>query len=244
MKNRGKRKTWFVLDELASLQRLPQLTTAVTENQKVQQSDGARLPREGPSGGALRPCLRRRCCRSPRRRSFSRRVSPVLRSGFRRPLARSRLNVSGRRERMDSSRAELRKRTTGHHAGAPRHGVGGAGLDPLHGYMKHGNLVLPMRFPYLESAEQRGEIRRAKTQRLVPSPAMAKPEPIVGRAAARGDADGIHRGSRRRPRKQLRNSPQVNEQGIHTSSDDHGDDLETYQRGTGAGVSQAGVRER
>jgi hypothetical protein len=29
-----KRKTWFVLDELASLQRLPQLTTAVTENRK------------------------------------------------------------------------------------------------------------------------------------------------------------------------------------------------------------------
>jgi type IV secretory pathway TraG/TraD family ATPase VirD4 len=30
----AKRKTWFVLDELASLQRLPQLTTAVTENRK------------------------------------------------------------------------------------------------------------------------------------------------------------------------------------------------------------------
>jgi type IV secretory pathway TraG/TraD family ATPase VirD4 len=30
----GPRKTWFVLDELASLQRLPQLTTAITENRK------------------------------------------------------------------------------------------------------------------------------------------------------------------------------------------------------------------
>jgi type IV secretory pathway TraG/TraD family ATPase VirD4 len=29
-----RKKTWFVLDELASLQRLPQLTTAVTENRK------------------------------------------------------------------------------------------------------------------------------------------------------------------------------------------------------------------
>ena len=25
-----------------------------------------------------------------------------------------------------------------------------AGLDPLHGYLKHGNLVVRMRFPYLE----------------------------------------------------------------------------------------------
>ena len=30
----GARKTWFVLDELATLQRLPQLTTAITEGRK------------------------------------------------------------------------------------------------------------------------------------------------------------------------------------------------------------------
>ena len=30
----GNKPVWFVLDELASLQRLPQLTTAITENRK------------------------------------------------------------------------------------------------------------------------------------------------------------------------------------------------------------------
>ncbi len=30
----GKKPVWFVLDELASLQRLPQLITAITENRK------------------------------------------------------------------------------------------------------------------------------------------------------------------------------------------------------------------
>ncbi|HEY6271015.1 MAG TPA: type IV secretion system DNA-binding domain-containing protein, partial [Terriglobales bacterium] len=30
----GQKPVWFVLDELASLQRLPQLTTAITENRK------------------------------------------------------------------------------------------------------------------------------------------------------------------------------------------------------------------
>ena len=31
-----------------------------------------------------------------------------------------------------------------------------AGLDPLHGYLKHGNLVVRMRFPYLELPTMRG----------------------------------------------------------------------------------------
>jgi hypothetical protein len=35
------------------------------------------------------------------------------------------------------------------------------GLDPLHGYLKHGNLVVRMRFPYLE-LEECGEVHRAE----------------------------------------------------------------------------------
>ena len=40
-----------------------------------------------------------------------------------------------------------------------------AGLDPLHGYLKHGNLVVRMRFPYLGAAEPCGEVRRAEDDR-------------------------------------------------------------------------------
>jgi hypothetical protein len=40
---------WFVLDELASLQRLPQLHTAITENQEGEKSACAGLPGQGPA---------------------------------------------------------------------------------------------------------------------------------------------------------------------------------------------------
>ncbi len=53
-----------------------------------------------------------------------------------------------------------------------------AGLDPLHGYLKHGNLVLRMRFPYLE-LEGHAEKYIERKATAVPSPVIAKPEPIV-----------------------------------------------------------------
>jgi type IV secretory pathway TraG/TraD family ATPase VirD4 len=54
-----------------------------------------------------------------------------------------------------------------------------AGLDPLHGYLKHGNLVLRMRFPYLElKANAEKFIERKMT--ATPSPVVvAKPEPVA-----------------------------------------------------------------
>ena len=61
-----------------------------------------------------------------------------------------------------------------------------AGLDPLHGYLKHGNLVLRMRFPYLElqgHAEKYIE-RKATAATVVkptapPESAPVKPQPEV-----------------------------------------------------------------
>ena len=55
-------------DELASLQRLPQATTAVTENREVEQSDGAGASKRR-RGEALYGHVGRRCCRNWRRRS-------------------------------------------------------------------------------------------------------------------------------------------------------------------------------
>jgi hypothetical protein len=73
-----------------------------------------------------------------------------------------------------------------------------AGLDPLHGYLKHGNLVLRMRFPYLElhaNAEKYierkvGDARlpeiRAEFERRVESRAL----PVSGASRERGE---VHR---------------------------------------------------
>ena len=50
----GQRKVWFVIDELASLQRLPQLHTAITEsrNRRIRSTRTAALapPEQGVSG--------------------------------------------------------------------------------------------------------------------------------------------------------------------------------------------------
>ena len=43
----GQKPVWFVIDELASLQRLPQLHTAITENRKSKNPLHPRLPGEG-----------------------------------------------------------------------------------------------------------------------------------------------------------------------------------------------------
>ena len=43
----GQHPVWFVLDELASLQRLPQLHTAITENRKIEKSARVGLPGQG-----------------------------------------------------------------------------------------------------------------------------------------------------------------------------------------------------
>jgi len=53
-----------------------------------------------------------------------------------------------------------------------------AGLDPLHGYLKHGNLVVRMRFPYLELESHAEKYIERKATTAVPSPIAAIPESV------------------------------------------------------------------
>jgi len=48
------RKTWFVMDELATLQRLPQLNDGHYGEPEIELPDGSRLPGQGAGGGAVR----------------------------------------------------------------------------------------------------------------------------------------------------------------------------------------------
>ena len=51
-----------------------------------------------------------------------------------------------------------------------------AGLEPLHGYIKQGNRVVPARLPYLKpKAKQRGFIERKVT--ILPRPVLVQPSP-------------------------------------------------------------------
>jgi type IV secretory pathway TraG/TraD family ATPase VirD4 len=49
-----------------------------------------------------------------------------------------------------------------------------AGLDPLHGYLKHGNLVVQMRFPYMELPNHAEKFIERKTVAALPVAAAAQ----------------------------------------------------------------------
>jgi len=82
---------WFVIDELASLQRLPQLHTAITENRKSQNpvilGFQGRSQMQARYGKTPKPCSR-----SPRQRFSFAQPSLGLPNGSARPLAKLRLN--------------------------------------------------------------------------------------------------------------------------------------------------------
>ena len=74
------------------------------------------------------------------------------------------------------------------------------GLDPLHGYMKHGNLVLPMRFPYLNLQSNVAKFVERKLSPPMPPTTSPKPE-VVGSGGTEEEA--IEGGSLKRSRRPL-----------------------------------------
>lgn len=149
----GPRKTWFVLDELASLQRLPQLMTAVTENRKS--NNPMVLGFQGKAQvEALYGHVAEAMLSQPATKIFlktsepyasewiSKAIGEIEVERFRESRTRGVFGRGRETEQRDITREPLVMASE----------VGG--LDPLHGYLKHGNLVLRMRFPYIELANR------------------------------------------------------------------------------------------
>jgi type IV secretory pathway TraG/TraD family ATPase VirD4 len=173
-----KRKTWFVLDELASLQRLPQLTTAVTENRKS--NNPMVLGFQGKSQvEALYGHVAEAMLSQPATKIFlktsepyasewiSKAIGEIEVERFRESRTRGRFPRNTENEQRDITREPLVMASE----------VGG--LDPLHGYLKHGNLVLRMRFPYMELRNNVEKYIERKMTTAAPSPSSAKPEPVA-----------------------------------------------------------------
>lgn len=173
-----KRKTWFVLDELASLQRLPQLTTAVTENRKS--NNPMVLGFQGKSQvEALYGHVAEAMLSQPATKIFlktsepyasewiSKAIGEIEVERFRESRTRGRFPRNTENEQRDITREPLVMASE----------VGG--LDPLHGYLKHGNLVLRMRFPYIELRNNVEKYIERKMTTAAPSPIVATPEPVA-----------------------------------------------------------------
>ena len=205
-----RRKTWFVLDELASLQHLPQLKTAVTENRKS--NNPMVLGFQGKAQvEALYGHVAEAMLSQPATKIFlktsephasewiSKAIGEIEVERFRESRTKGHFPRGRETEQRDITREPLVMASE----------IGG--LDPLHGYLKHGNLVLQMRFPYIELRNNAEKFIERKMTAAAPSPVAAKPQPVAEREPA------VQAAPQRKPpkavaKKQEQQFAQVNDQ--------------------------------
>ncbi|PYP82159.1 MAG: ArsR family transcriptional regulator [Candidatus Angelobacter sp. Gp1-AA117] len=165
----GPRPVWFLLDELASLQRLPQLHTAITENRKS--NNPVVLGFQGRSQLEARYGLDAEAMLSqPATKVFLRTSEPKSAKWISEAIGQVEL------ERVQETRTDGRERDSrSYHKQTFREYLVMdsviMGLDPLHGYVKHGNLVVEFRTrPTTEGARTKGFVPRKDTPPGLPAP--------------------------------------------------------------------------
>jgi hypothetical protein len=175
-----KRKTWFVLDELASLQRLPQLTTAVTENRKS--NNPMVLGFQGKAQvEALYGHVAEAMLSQPATKIFLKTSEPHASEWISKAIGE--IEIERFRETRTHGQFPVGRKSESEARDITREPLvmasEVAGLDPLHGYLKHGNLVLRMRFPYLKLQAHVEKYIERKATTAAPSPMDAVPVPLV-----------------------------------------------------------------
>ncbi|MFP5276597.1 MAG: type IV secretion system DNA-binding domain-containing protein, partial [Acidobacteriota bacterium] len=177
----GARKTWFVLDEVATLQRLPQLTTAITESRKSNcpmvlgfQGKAQVETLYGHIAEAMlsQPATKLFFKTSEPHASewISKSIGEIEVERFRESRTRGVFPQNRENEQREITREPLVMASE----------IGG--LEPLHGYLKHGNLVVRMRMPYLKLDEQAEKFIERKMTTPATMPAR-EPEPAQSIAA-------------------------------------------------------------
>jgi Type IV secretion-system coupling protein DNA-binding domain len=171
------RKTWFVLDELGSLQRLPQLTEAITERRGSQHPVVLGVPdkaqMEGVYGKETEALLSQAATRIWLKTSGAKMAEWISRTIGEREVERFRERRKGdvfypkdariqRGEILTESlvtAAEIRE------------------LEPFEGYLQHENLVVRMRLPSLdpESRAERFVERKRATASAASGPQAVRP---------------------------------------------------------------------
>jgi hypothetical protein len=174
----GKRPVWFVLDELASLQRLPQLITAVTENRKS--NNPMVLGFQGKAQlETLYGHMAEVMLSQPTTKIFLKTSEPNAAEWISRSIGE--MEVERFRETRTHGEFPRSRNSESEQRDIYREPLVMAseisGLDPLHGYLKYGNLVVRMRFPYLELANRQPPF--IERQAVMPAPVPAvEPEPV------------------------------------------------------------------
>jgi hypothetical protein len=174
----GNKPVWFVLDELASLQRLPQLTTAITENRKSHNpmvlGFQGKAQLEALYGGHMAEVI----LSQPATKIFLKTSEPNAAEWISKAIGEMEIErfretrTHGQFPRARNSESEQRDI----HKEALVMASEISGLDPLHGYLKYGNLVVRMRFPYLQLANGHEPFIERRMS-APPAAAAAEPKP-------------------------------------------------------------------
>src|SRR5262245_44628949 len=177
----GSRPVWFVLDELASLQRLPQLHTAVTENRKSNnpvvlgfQGRSQLETRYGHDAEAM--------LSQPATKIFLRTSEPRAAKWISDTIGE--IEIERLRESRSQGRQEQRSYGLERQVEPLVMPSEISGLPSLHGYLKLENLVVRMDFPYVDlPARQPAFMERpvhstGNRPNTVPPPAPPVPETV------------------------------------------------------------------
>jgi type IV secretory pathway TraG/TraD family ATPase VirD4 len=168
---------WFVLDELASLNKLPQLHAAVTENRKygnpVVMGFQGRSQLEKRYGQDAEVMLSQ-----PATKIFFKTSEPRAAKWISDAIGE--IEVERLKESRSMGLLRSKKSFAMEIATKPLVMPSEiAGLEPLHGYIKQGNRVVPAHLPYLKpKVKQLGFIER-KMPVLVPRPAPQPAAPAI-----------------------------------------------------------------
>src|SRR6185437_13023860 len=163
----NERKVWFVLDELASLQRFSLLHTAITENRKS--NNPVVLGFQGRSQLEMRYGHEAEAMLSqPATKIFLRTSEPRAAEWISKTIGE--VEIERLAESRSSGRARQQRNSKSYSLERRVEPLVIAseitGLPDLHGYLKKGNLVLRMNFPFIElPAKQPKYIERAVQRR-------------------------------------------------------------------------------
>jgi hypothetical protein len=168
------RRTWFVLDELASLQKLPQLHTAVTENRKsgnpVVLGFQGRSQLETRYGHEAEAMLSQPATKIFLKTSEARAAEWISKMIGEVEIERLRETRSDRYRGAGESKSYSLDRRVEPLVMASEI----TGLRELHGYLKCGNLVVPMSFPFVPPEQrQPGILERPLQMRRSVAPVAA-----------------------------------------------------------------------
>jgi type IV secretory pathway TraG/TraD family ATPase VirD4 len=177
----AQRKTWFVLDELGSLQRLPQLTTAITESRK------SNCPMIlGFQGKAqietLYGTISEALLSQPATKIYLKTSEPNAAEWISKAIGE--VEIERCRETRTHGQSPQARSSESQQRDISREPLVMAsqilGLDPLDGYLKHGNYVVELRVPYLQLPLQHEKFVARKPRADGPAdmpPPVAPPVP-------------------------------------------------------------------